>query len=62
MEDKNVIPHQTIVVANNYNRPGMNNNVTQQNKYEKLEQLDKLRKIGAITEEEFENEKGKILN
>lgn len=38
------------------------NNTYKTNKYEDLEKLQKLKEQGTITNEEFENEKSKILN
>lgn len=39
-----------------------NNNIQTKSKYEKLEQLAELKKANAITQEEFEQEKQRILN
>lgn len=53
-----------IVVAcmqtNNDNN--INKSYANKSKYEKLEQLQKLKEIKAITEQEFEKEKEKVLN
>ena len=38
-----------------------NSNETQTDKYEQLEKLSKLKESGAISEEEFESEKKKLL-
>ena len=48
-------PKETVVIDK------IDKNVTKENKYDELEKLDNLRKVGAITEYEFEQEKNKLL-
>lgn len=48
-------PKETVVIDQ------IDKNITKENKYDELEKLDNLRKIGAITEYEFEQEKNKLL-
>ena len=48
-------PKETVVIDQ------IDKNITKENKYDELEKLDNLRKVGAITEYEFEQEKNKLL-
>ncbi|MDB2656421.1 SHOCT domain-containing protein [Crocinitomicaceae bacterium] len=58
---------QTVIEVRNENRNDIRNNVQNENqsqsssKYDELEKLNKLRESGALTQEEFEVEKKKIL-
>ena len=64
LEDKKNMPTVVNVNRNNYSTEEYipsNDDGRNMNKYEKIEQLARLKKIGAITEEEFEEEKKKLL-